>query len=101
MHVVFRCCCVAVLSGLIGGTTGAYLLTGLPPGTYTVAYELSGFTPLKRENVIISVAQTTRLDVELGLGTLQETITVSGASPMVDVNSTVTQTNITKDLYET
>ena len=83
------------------GTTGDYLFTGLPPGTYVVTYELSGFTPLKREGVIILVAQTTRLDVELGLGTLQETVTVSGASPMVDVSSTVTQTNITKDLYDT
>ena len=83
------------------GAAGAYLFTGLPPGTYTVTYELGGFTPLKRENVVILVAQTTRLDVELGLGTLQETVTVSGASPMVDVSSTVTQTNITKDIYDT
>jgi Carboxypeptidase regulatory-like domain len=83
------------------GSAGGYLLAGLPPGTYVVTYELSGFTPLKRESVIILVAQTTRLDVELGLGTLQETVTVSGASPMVDVSSTVTQTNITKDLYDT
>ena len=48
----------------------------------------------------MQVARTTRLDVELGVGTLQETITVSGASPVVDVSTTVTQTNITKDLYE-
>ena len=83
------------------GATGTYLLTGLPPGTYVVTYELIGFTPLKRENVIILVAQTTRLDAELGLGLLQETVTVGGASPMVDVSSTVTQTNITEDIYET
>ncbi|MGH9383587.1 MAG: carboxypeptidase regulatory-like domain-containing protein [Vicinamibacterales bacterium] len=94
-------------SALIGGArtsptgaTGNYQLTGLPPGTYSVSYELSGFTPLKRENVIVQVAQTTRVDVELSVGTLQETVTVSGASPMVDVSSTVTQTNITKDLYD-
>ena len=48
------------------GETGAYQFTGLPPGTYTVAYELTGFTPLKREGVVVQVAQTTRLDVELG-----------------------------------
>ncbi len=83
------------------GPTGAYQLTALPPGTYSVSYELSGFTPLKRENIVVQVAQTTRLDVELTLGTLQESITVSGDSPMVDVSSTVTQTNITKDLYDT
>ena len=48
----------------------------------------------------MQVARTARVDVELGVGTLQETVTVSGASPVVDVSSTVTQTNIHKDLYE-
>jgi hypothetical protein len=82
------------------GATGAYQITGLPPGTYNVVYELTGFTPLKRESVVVQVAQTTRLDVELTIGTLNETVTVSGESPVVDVSSTVTQTNITKELYE-
>jgi len=82
------------------GETGSYQLTGLPPGTYSIAYDLSGFTPLKREGVIIQVAQVTRLDVALSLGTIQETVTVSGDSPVVDTSSTVTQTNITKDLYD-
>jgi hypothetical protein len=82
------------------GETGTYQIAGLPPGTYVVTYELSGFTPLKREGVVIQVNQTARLDVELSVGTLQETVTVSGESPVVDVSSTVTQTNITRDLYE-
>ena len=82
------------------GATGSYQLTGLPPGTYDIVFELTGFTALKRENVTIQVAQTTRLDVDLSVGTLQETVTVSGESPVVDVSSTVTQTNITKELYE-
>ncbi len=97
----------AASEALIGGTrtvptgeTGVYQLTGLPPGTYAVTYELTGFTPVKRENIIVQVAQTVRLDIELAVGTLQETVTVSGESPVVDVSSTVTQTNITKDLYE-
>jgi hypothetical protein len=82
------------------GQTGNYQLTGLPPGTYVVTYELAGFTPLKHENVIVQVAQTTRLDVEMSVGALQETVTVSGESPVVDVSSTVTQTNISSDLYD-
>ena len=48
----------------------------------------------------MQVAQTTRLDVELAVGNLQETVTVSGESPVVDVSSTTTQTNISKELYE-
>jgi hypothetical protein len=82
------------------GDAGAYLLSGLPPGTYAVSYELSGFSAAKREGVVIQVAQTVRLDIEMSVGALQETVTVSGESPVVDVSSTVTQTNITKDLYE-
>src|SRR3954447_14349760 len=43
----------------ITGELGTYQITGLPPGSYQVTYELSGFTTLKREDIRISVAQTT------------------------------------------
>ncbi len=85
---------------IVSGETGAYQVPTLPPGTYTVTYELTGFSPLRREGIIVQVARTTRVDVDLSVGSLQETVTVSGESPLVDVSSTVTQTNITKDLYE-
>jgi hypothetical protein len=85
---------------VVTGESGAYQIGALPPGDYGLTYELTGFSPVKRENVIVQVAQTVRLDIEMAIGTLQETVTVSGASPVVDVSSTVTQTNITKDLYE-
>jgi hypothetical protein len=84
----------------VTGDTGAYQLTAIPPGEYIVTYELTGFTTLKRENIVVRVAQITRLDVELAVGALQETVTVSGESPVVDVSSTTTQTNIDKELYE-
>jgi hypothetical protein len=82
------------------GPAGGYQFPTLPPGTYTVSYELTGFAPLRREGIVVQVAGTTRLDVELSVGSLQETVTVSGESPVVDVSSTVTQTNIDKELYE-
>jgi hypothetical protein len=85
---------------VVTGEAGAYQFTTLPPGTYTVSYELTGFSPHRREGIVVLVARTTRLDVELSVGTLEETVTVSGESPVVDVSGTVTQTNITKDLYE-
>jgi hypothetical protein len=79
---------------------GLYSITALPPASYTVAFELAGFTTQTRDGVAVQVNRTTRLDLELTVGGLQETITVSGQTPVVDVSSTVTQTNITKDLYE-
>jgi hypothetical protein len=84
----------------VSNEQGTYLLSGLPPGTYSVVFELTGFSSQKQEEVLVQVNRTTRVDVELGVGALQETVTVSGASPVVDVSSTTTQTNITKDLYE-
>lgn len=83
----------------VTGEAGSYQFV-LPPGTYTVAFELGGFAPHNREGIIVQVARTVRVDVELGVGNLQETVTVSGASPVVDVSSTTTQTNIDKNLYE-
>ncbi len=83
----------------VTGEAGSYQFA-LPPGTYTLAFDLTGFAPLRREGIIVQVARTARVDVELGVGNLQETVTVSGVSPVVDVSSTVTQTNIDKNLYE-
>jgi hypothetical protein len=92
---------------LIGGTrtavtgpTGSYSVSTLPPGIYTVTYELAGFTTVKREAIRVQVAAVTTVDVELTVAALQETVTVTGESPLVDVSSTVTQTNITKEIYE-
>src|SRR3954466_3590859 len=84
---------------IVTGEGGGYNFA-LPPGVFTVAYELAGFAPVTREGIIIEVARTSRLDVELGVGRVLETVTVSGQSPVVDVSTTVTQTNIGKDLYE-
>lgn len=100
---------VTVTSGsLIGGertlttgATGTYQFTSLPPGAYAVTYELAGFSALKRDDIRVLVAQTTRLDVDLTVGNLQETVTVTGDSPVVDVSSTTTQTNISKEIYDT
>ena len=93
---------------LIGGAqtavtneTGNYQLTLLPPGVYVLTYELAGFTTLRRDGIRIQVALNTRLDVEMPIGALQETITVSGSAPLVDVTSTTTQTNIDKDFFDT
>ncbi len=64
---------------------GYYRLINLPPGTYALAAELTGFSAFKREGVLLRAGATFAVDIELSLGTLQETVTVSGDSPMVEV----------------
>ena len=60
---------------------GEYRLSGLSIGTYAVGYGLAGFQSIKREGVRLTAGFTARVDVQLKLGSLQETITVTGASP--------------------
>ena len=65
----------------------------MPPGTYTVTYELRGFNTLKREGIQVTLGFTANLNVELTLAALQETVTVTGASPLIDTSSTRVQQN--------
>lgn len=76
---------------------GEYRLSPLPIGIYTITYELSGFQNLRREGVQLTVGFVARLDQELNLGALTETITVSGTSPLVDVTNTATRTELTRE----
>ncbi len=61
--------------------TGQYRIVTLPPGDYVVTFALTGFTTVKRDNVSVSGSGVIPINAELRLGSLQETITVSGASP--------------------
>ncbi len=77
--------------------TGNYRFPALPPGTYTVTYELSGFNTLKREGIQITLGFTANVNVDLTLATLQETVTVTGESPVIDTTATRTQQNFKLD----
>jgi len=79
---------------------GEYRLAPLPIGLYNVAFELSGFETARRSQVRLTVGFTARVDVALGVGTLAETVNVSGAAPIVDVASTSGSTLITKEILE-
>src|SRR5436305_1232291 len=67
---------------------GAYHFSALPGGTYTVKYDLSGFQTVSRTDVRIAAGFAATLDTKMALGSLEETITVSGASPVVDIRHT-------------
>ena len=70
---------------------GNYKITELRPGTYTVTFTLSGFSVYKRENIELSAGFTAPVNAELKIGSLEETVTVTSAAPIVDVQSVRTQ----------
>ena len=72
---------------------GNYRFPALPPGTYTLSFELPGFNTLKRENIVIAMGFTATINVELAVASLQETVTVTGDSPVIDTSSTRVQQN--------
>ncbi|MEO8256495.1 MAG: TonB-dependent receptor [Acidobacteriota bacterium] len=65
--------------------SGQYDIPGLRPGTYAVTYSLSGFTTVKREGLELAGTFTATVNVEMKVGSLAETITVTGETPVVDV----------------
>jgi len=82
----------------VTGADGVYRFIALPPGTYTIDYELAGFQNVKREGVRVVINQTLSVDQQMNVATLQETVTVTGASPVVDTSTTQVGTNFTKEL---
>ncbi|HEY1304161.1 MAG TPA: carboxypeptidase regulatory-like domain-containing protein [Vicinamibacterales bacterium] len=68
--------------------SGRYRIESLQPGQYSVTFSLSGFAPQKREGVILTGSGVITINGELKVGGVQETITVTGESPVVDVAST-------------
>jgi hypothetical protein len=67
--------------------TGQYRITDLPPGTYSLTFTLTGFTTVKRDSLAVSGSGVTTVGVELRVGALEETITVTGESPIVDTQT--------------
>ncbi len=79
---------------------GEYRLSPLPIGTYTIIYELPGFQTVKREGVRLAVGFVATLDQAMSIGTVAETVTVSGASPLVDVTNPATSVDMSSDALE-
>jgi hypothetical protein len=73
---------------------GLFRIVGLPPGSYTLTFQLPGFNQVKREGIELTGAFTAQIDAELTVGGVTETVTVSGVTPIVDVQSIRRQTTI-------
>ena len=79
---------------------GEYRLSPLPPGMYTITFELSGFQNVKRDGLRLTLGFTATVDQAMGLGTVQETVTVSGQSPLVDVTNPATSVDMSSESLE-
>jgi hypothetical protein len=83
----------------VSDTSGLYRLVDLRPGVYTLTYTLQGFNTVKRE-LELSSNFTATIDIALGVGTLEESVTVTGASPVVDVASNAKQQVMARDVLD-
>ncbi len=79
---------------------GRYNIVDLRPGTYVVTFTLAGFNTLKREGVQLTSGFTAAVNADLPVGTLQETVTVSGATPLVDTQNVRKQTVLSSELLD-
>ena len=80
---------------------GQYQITSLPPGTYTVTFSVQGFTTVVREGVELSGGGVTTINAELRGGAVAESITVTGQTPVVDLQSARQQTVLRGDVVAT
>lgn len=80
-------------------TEGVYRLFGLPSGMYEIHFSIPGFKTLIRKDVILQLQQTINLNVTLEAAAIEESVTVVGMSPLIDVKSTVRGMTITKDVF--
>ena len=66
---------------------GSYYLAGVPPGTYELSAELTGFKRISRRDVRLEVGKTSTIDISLQVGGISEALTVTAESPIVDITS--------------
>ena len=77
---------------------GQYKIVGLVPGVYSVTFTLSGFNTVRREGIELTASFTATVNAELRVGSVQETVTVTGVVPTVDVQNVVQQRVMTRDV---
>jgi hypothetical protein len=78
--------------------TGQYRIVDLRTGTYSLTFSLPGFTTVKRDGIVLSGDFVATVNAELRVGSLEETVTVTGESPTVDVQSARVQTIVDREV---
>src|SRR5207249_9097811 len=76
-------------------------ITDLPPGSYVLTFSLSGFTSVKREGLEVSGSGVIPVNVDLRVGAVEESVTVTGATPLVDTQSVRREVVLNSDTLST
>ena len=79
---------------------GLYRIVDLRPGVYTLTFTLPGFRTLRRDGLELTTAFTATVNAELVVGAVEETITVSGESPVVDIQNVMQQKVFTREVVD-
>ena len=83
---------------VVTNEAGIYRFPSVPPGEYKLSFELAGFQNVVREAIRITLGFNAQVNVQLNVATVQETITVTGESPVVDTSATRIQTNFDQQM---
>src|SRR5437879_6671719 len=93
----------ALIEGARSVTTdssGQYRVVDLRPGTYVVTFTLAGFNSVRREGIELPSNFTADVNAEMRVGALEETVTVTGASPTVDIRSAERRSALDQELLK-
>jgi hypothetical protein len=84
----------------VSDTGGQYRIVSLSPGVYTVTFTLPGFNTVRHEGIELTGNFTATINAEMKVGAIEETVTVSGATPLVDIQSLTKQTVFTREVLD-
>jgi hypothetical protein len=85
---------------VVSDGSGQYRIVDLRPGRYTLTFTLAGFSTVRREGIELTGSFTATVNVEMTVGSVNETVTVTGESPIVDVQGTTQQRVIDKEIVD-
>ncbi len=88
----------SIAHSTVSGKNGDYVLTSLPPGSYTLTVEAPGFSKLQQTGIVLQVNQQARVDLSLKVGQTAETVSVEGHPPLLESESSSVGTVINQKL---
>src|SRR5687768_3170103 len=85
---------------VVTDSAGVYRIIELPPGAYTLSFTLPGFANVKRDGLLLSGSAVLTIPIELRVGAIEETVTVTGESPVVDVQTVRRESVLDQDVIQ-